>query len=164
MADWRAFLGAMMNPELRSHLAHLMLGDDVTPTLDALSPSRRTKQRAGILGSGVVIEADDGTLRFDQVALAQLLASEAKPRETGLARFVQDNRLVHWPSRETDRADVLAWLAPQALAPNEVVDERTITERLEPLTGDPVTFRRYLYDAGLIERTRDGQQYALVTT
>lgn len=42
---------------------------------------------------------------------------------------------------------------------DEVIDERTLTKRLATLSDDPVTMRRYLVDAGLLDRAADGSTY-----
>lgn len=161
-ADWRSLVGSLVNPELRTHLATLMLGGSVEESLAALAPSRRKRQRDGLLQSGVVVEVD-GTLRFDEAKLRGLLASASSARPTGMARWVQDERIVTFPTRQSDRNEVLAWLATASLQPGEVLTEKEFGARLAQHTDDVVTMRRYLYDAGLIERTASGSSYALAS-
>ena len=47
------------------------------------------------------------------------------------------------------------------LRQGEVVTERVITERLAAYADDSASLRRYLVDAGLVERTSTGSEYAL---
>jgi hypothetical protein len=55
-------------------------------------------------------------------------------------------------------------VAGQALAPHEVVDERGMNERLAAFSDDTAVLRRYLVDIGIIERRRDGSEYALASS
>lgn len=91
---------------------------------------------------------------------AELLAAAPVERPTGLDRFIVEGRLDHYPARAADRELVLRYLLDQSLPhADEVIDERTLTERLAALSDDPVTMRRYLVDAGLLDRAADGSTY-----
>ena len=46
----------------------------------------------------------------------------------------------------------------------QILDERETNARLEPFTSDVAALRRHLVDAELLERTRSGSEYALVTS
>lgn len=160
--EWRAVIGALANPELRGLLAKLMLGEDVAADLESRAPSRRTKLREGLLRSGLVRD-DDGVLAFDGSLLPAILAQAASPRPTGVDRFVRGGRIDRYPTGAADRAELLDWVAARVLAPGEVVAERALNDRLAAVTDDVAALRRYLVDAGLVERRRDGSEYALVT-
>ena len=47
------------------------------------------------------------------------------------------------------------------LKSGEVVSEREMNERLSVHSEDVAALRRYLVDAGLVERTATGSEYAL---
>jgi len=84
---------------------------------------------------------------------------ERTPSRTGVERFVHDGRIDEWPRRMADRLDLMRWAMEQAVAPDEVVDERTVTARLGEVWRDPATLRRDLVDAGLLDRDREGRAY-----
>lgn len=52
------------------------------------------------------------------------------------------------------------WVVERAFGAEEVLDESDTNERLARFTGDVAALRRYLVDAGLLERTRSGSEYA----
>nr|WP_243738798.1 DUF2087 domain-containing protein [Microcella frigidaquae] len=108
--------------------------------------------------AGLITRDDAPVLRAER--FAEILAAVPVERPTGLHRFIVDGRLDHYPSRAADRELVLRYLLDRA-APDidEVIDERTVTERLADLSDDPVTMRRYLVDAGLLDRAADGSTY-----
>ena len=70
-----------------------------------------------------------------------------------LARYVRDGRLRQYPARAAARALVLAWLAEQ-FAPGQLYREAEVNARLAGHAIDHATLRRYLVDAGLLERSR----------
>lgn len=160
--DWRAVIAALSNEDLRELLARLILGEDVSDDLAGRAPSRRTRLRAGLLKSGMVRD-DGGTLVFDGSGLAEILATTASPRATGVDRFVRDGRIERYPSGADDRTELLTWAAGRVLDDGEIVSERELNERLSAHTDDVAGLRRALVDAELVERRRDGSEYALVT-
>lgn len=56
---------------------------------------------------------------------------------------------------------LLQWVAVRVLAPGETVSEAVLNGRLRVLADDTALLRRYLVDAGLVERRQDGSEYAL---
>jgi hypothetical protein len=68
-----------------------------------------------------------------------------------LARYVRDGRLRQYPARNSARALVLAWLAEQ-FTPGTLYTEAEVNERLADHAVDHATLRRYLVDAGMLER------------
>lgn len=156
---WRGVIAALANPETRRVLALLLAEQDASQHLASLPQKRRdrilrTLADARLIDSG----ADDPRLRVER--FTELLAAAPVERATGIDRFFVDGRLEHYPARSDDRAAVLLSLADRTMPdPDERIDERTLTERLATLTDDPVTMRRYLVDAGLLDREPDGSAY-----
>jgi hypothetical protein len=114
----------------------------------------QTLARAGLLGG-------DG--RVSGGVFRDLLAAAAPPRREGIDRFLVDGRIVQYPSNPAERQALLQRVAASVLEPGEVVDEAGINERLAAFHDDVAVLRRYLVDAHLVERTRSGTEYALVT-
>ncbi len=44
--------------------------------------------------------------------------------------------------------------------PGEILTERAVNDRLAAIVDDVAAMRRYLVDAGLLERSRDGGAYS----
>ncbi len=74
-------------------------------------------------------------------------------------RFLDHGRWVRAPRRSADRTLVLEHLAARVLAPGEWLTEAEVTDRIAPLTDDPVRLRRDLVEAGLLGRRADGSTY-----
>ena len=157
MSDrWRGVVAALLNPELRAALAEL-------PTAP-LTDARRTRAFARLHDLGLVRPDGDGWT-FDDTALRAVLAETAPVKPTGPARFVdRDGRIDRYPVGAADRRQLLVWVADQALPIGEVWNERGVNERLERFApgGDVAVLRRHLVDAGLVERTPTGSEYARV--
>jgi hypothetical protein len=155
--QWRGVLAALVNPELRAALA------EVTAT--PLTENRRARAFARLEQIGLVTAGPDGTWVFTDEVVRSILSEGAKPRPTGVYRFLDaDGRIDRYPVGETDRRDLLAWVASQALEVSEVLTEDEVNDRLEPYApgGDVAVLRRYLVDHELLERTRSGSEYARV--
>lgn len=158
--DWRPLAAALANPDARHVMGLLFVGDDPAPFLAGVSPSRR-RHLVGILrATGAVVENAEGMLSLDPTVFGDLLRQHAVPRATGVERFLRDGRIVRYPNGAADRDALLRHVASLVLAPGEVVPEREITERLSAVADDPVALRRHLVDAALVERRRDGSEYA----
>lgn len=155
--DWRPMIAALANPDTRGLFAEFVLGVDAPGA--AMSPSRRTHAIGMLTAAGVL----DGDGRLDPGAFARVLAAAPRrERPTGVQRFLTPEGLIdRYPSNAGEREELLAYIAAQVLASGEVVAERELTERLARFSGDPAALRRYLVDAGLVERTRSGSEYAL---
>lgn len=81
---------------------------------------------------------------------------------SGVARFLRkDGRIDRYPARQAPRRMLLEWVAGRVLAPGEALDERSFNARLAGFADDHVMLRRYLVDAGLVERAPDGSAYFL---
>ena len=68
-----------------------------------------------------------------------------------LMRYVRNGQLHQYPARRAARGVVLAWLADQ-FAPGVDYSESEVNARLAGHAIDHATLRRYLVDAGLLER------------
>ncbi len=123
-------------------------------------PLKRRERVVRVLSDAGLLDSSGDLLRLRAERFAELLAAAPVERPTGIERFVVSGRLDQYPAGAADRALVLHYLIDRAMPdPAELVDERTITERLEVLTDDPVTVRRYLVDAGFLDREADGSSY-----
>ncbi len=71
-----------------------------------------------------------------------------------LARYVRDGRLRQYPARAHARGVVLRWLAEQFVV-SVRYSEAEVNERLAGHAVDHGTLRRYLVDAGLLDRARN---------
>lgn len=160
---WRGVIAALANPESRRVLGLLLAEQDATDALASLPVARRDRVVRVLSDAGVIDASDDGR-RLRAERFTELLASSPVERPTGLDRFIVEGRLDHYPARTADRELVLRHLLDQALPDvDDVIDERTLTERLAALSDDPVTMRRYLVDAGLVDRAADGSTYRRVS-
>ena len=156
---WRGVIAALANPESRRVLGLLLAELDVSEYLASL-PLKRRERVVRVLSDAGLLDRSSDALRLRAERFAELLAAVPVERPTGIDRFVVNGRLEQYPAGAADRASVLQYLIDHTTPdPAERVDERTITERLEVLTDDPVTVRRYLVDAGFLDRAADGSSY-----
>lgn len=158
MSDrWRGVIAALLNPELRAVLAEAIAA---TPLTDA----RRQRAQDRLCELGLLRETADG-LAFDEALLRDILAESPPEKATGPARFLDGaGRIDRYPVQHADRLELLRWVAVRAFAPGDVLSEQATNERLSPFTDDVAALRRFLVDAELLERTRSGSEYALVSS
>lgn len=156
---WRGVIAALANPESRRVLGLLLTEHDAKEYFASLPLKRRERVVRVLSDAGLLDGSGDGlSLRVER--FAELLASAPAERPTGIERFVIKGRLVQYPAGADDRASVLQYMVDRAMPDlAEIVDEHTLTERLAMLTDDPVSVRRYLVDAGLLDREPDGSSY-----
>lgn len=156
---WRGVIAALANPESRRVLGLLLAELDASEYLASL-PLKRRERVVRVLSDAGLLDSSGDALRLRAERFAELLASAPVERHAGIDRFVVNGRLEQYPAGTVDRALVLQYLIDRTMPePAELVDERAITERLEVLTDDPVTVRRYLVDAGFLDREPDGSSY-----
>ncbi|MFN4001213.1 DUF2087 domain-containing protein [Microcella sp.] len=156
---WRGVIAALANPESRRVLGLLAAELDAAECLASL-PLKRRERVVRVLSDAGLLDSSGDVLRLRVERFAELLASDPVERLTGIERFFINGRLEQYPAGAVDRALVLHYLIDSTMPdPVELVDERTITARLEVLTDDPVTVRRYLVDAGFLDRASDGSSY-----
>lgn len=153
---WRGVLAALTNPDLRAVLAESM-------TAAPLTDARRGRAIARLVELGLVRESASGVVEFDETAVRRILTESPPPKPSGPRRFLTaDGRIDRYPAQQSDRDELLRWIADRAFRAGEVLTEKQTNERLEPFTGDVAVLRRYLVDAALLERTRSGSEYARV--
>ncbi|MFE7844806.1 DUF2087 domain-containing protein [Microbacterium sp. NPDC057407] len=155
MSDrWRGILAVLLNPELRAVLADAI-------SEPSLPPARRERAITRLVDLGL-LRRDGDNVVFDDRIVREILAETARPRPTGPHRFLADTgRIDRYPVHAADREELLRWVASRAFAQGEVLTEIETNERLEAFADDVAALRRYLVDAGLLERTRSGSEYAL---
>jgi hypothetical protein len=159
--DPRRLAAVLADPEMRAAYARVVLGSPLDDALAHLSPARRRKASAALVGSGLVTVAADGTTTAPDAVFRAILAQQpATPPAQGVERFLRDGRIAQWPASPGDLEALLRHVVAQVLDTHEVLDEKALTERLLRLTDDHALLRRHLVDAGLVLRTRSGSEYA----
>ncbi|WP_440695296.1 DUF2087 domain-containing protein [Clavibacter nebraskensis] len=159
--DPRRLAAVLADPEMRAAYARVVLGSPLDDALAHLSPARRRKAATALTGSGLVALDPDGTATAPDAVFRAILAQQpATPPAQGVERFLRDGRIDRWPASPADRDALLRHVVAQVLDPDEVLDEKALTERLLRLTDDHALLRRHLVDAGLVLRTRSGSEYA----
>ena len=156
---WRPVMAALANPETRRMIGLLIVGGDVEGFLAGMAPSRRRHIVATLVRAGIA----DESLALRPEVFDEILRRDPPRKATGIDRFLRGGRIAQYPSRPAERAELLRWVASRALRRGEVVPEREMNERLAAFSDDTAVLRRYLVDAGLVERRRDGTEYALVS-
>ncbi|QKW23680.1 DUF2087 domain-containing protein [Kitasatospora sp. NA04385] len=81
-----------------------------------------------------------------------------------LAAFFTDGRLTSVPRKPARRAALLQHLARSLFEPERAYSEREVNEALLAVHADTSMLRRYLVEAHLLTRTRDGSSYRLAAT
>ena len=160
--SWRTVIAALANPHTRRLYATILLEMDSDEVLASHSPSRRQHIVESLLRTGTVTMGADGALRLRDGSFGEILAQQPSSRRTGLERFLVRGRIEQYPSSVDDREELLRWVAGRVLVTDEILDERSLTERLGEYADDPATLRRYLVDFSIVERRRDGSEYCLV--
>jgi hypothetical protein len=109
-------------------------------------------------------EVIDGRLPSGEDRLRATLKAVAPAPATGVERFLtREGRIIGYPSRWSDRRELLALVLARTMGPDEHLTEAQLGERLAGFTEDVATLRRYLVDAGLLARSPDGRSYRLAT-
>ncbi|WP_426302552.1 DUF2087 domain-containing protein [Arthrobacter sp. R-11] len=151
----------LLNEKTRIAFAEVVL-EEAEREGKRLSALERSKARSALMNAGVL----DGAEPVPGVSRDYLQRFLRRPGHTadgaGLERFLRkDGRIDRYPANQEQRRLLLLWIAKQVLAPGEVLDERTFNARLVQYSDDHVMLRRYLVDAGLVERTPEGSAYFL---
>ncbi|MBD3751379.1 MAG: DUF2087 domain-containing protein [Micrococcales bacterium] len=157
---WRPVIAALANPDVRVAFGLLLGGGDLTAYLDAKSPSRRAHIVRVLTASGAV-RAEGGVLALEPTVFADILADVSRRKAAGIGRFLVNGRITQYPASLRERDDLLRWVAERVLEHGETVSEPVLTGRLRVLADDAALLRRYLVDAGFVDRSRDGAAYTL---
>lgn len=156
--QWMPLIALLANPETREVAAKIMLDESLESAMASLSPSKRRRVTEAVLRSGLV---DAETKTFAPDVFRRILDSRARPKQEGNSRYLDGKRIRQYPASLEVRGELLAWVARDVFAPGEVLTEREVNARLLPYSEDVAVLRRYLVDYQLIERRRDGSEYAL---
>lgn len=156
--QWRPLVAILANPETRRVAAELMLGATLESATDKLSPSKRARVSEALVNSGMV---NAETKAFEASIFRAILDSVAVPKQHGIERFLDGNRIRQYPANLEERGKLLAHVAKSVFRPEEVLTEREVNERLLSYSEDVAVLRRYLVDYQLVERRSDGTEYAL---
>ncbi|MFG2693269.1 DUF2087 domain-containing protein [Kitasatospora sp. NPDC048407] len=85
------------------------------------------------------------------------MSANATP--TALAAFFSEGRLTSIPRKPARRAALLSHLAQSLFEPDRSYSEREVNDVLLTVHSDTSMLRRYLIEAQLLTRTRDGSSY-----
>jgi hypothetical protein len=153
--DWRAVLALLANPDTRAAFAEV-----VAP--EPLSSAARARAVQRLVSAGLLEPGPDGRPVVAEARLRAALREAAAPPVTGPERFLTaGGRILDYPSRWSDREDVLRLVVSRTLDAGEELTEGELGERLGRFSDDVATLRRYLVDARLLERSPDGRSYRL---
>ncbi|GAB5080801.1 DUF2087 domain-containing protein [Arthrobacter sp. AD-310] len=157
---WRRVMAALASDDARTAYAQVVLGaTNPADLLPGVKEQRRTKAVAVLLEAGLVEQTGAG-LQATGTVFRDLLSQQPRQPKTGVARFLRLGRIDRYPASRTERRELLAWVASDAIRQGEDLSERQVNERLLSYTDDVVLLRRYLVDFGLLERTPSGSSYS----
>lgn len=151
--DWRAVLALLANPDTRAAFAEV-----VAP--EPLPAAQRARAVQRLVAAGLLEPGPDGRPVVAEARLRAALRAAAPPPVTGPERFLSAaGRIVDYPSRWSDREQVLQLVVSRTVDIGEELTEGELGERLLRVGDDVATLRRYLVDARLLERSPDGRSY-----
>ena len=140
--EWRRVAAALTDEKRRAAYARAVLG----------LPTENPKAVKALREAGLLDERDAPTEVF-----ARLLAEHPPETRQGVDRWLRDGRIDHYPAKPAARLELLEWIA--ARLPEGDLAEKALGDHLAEFTADVATLRRYLVDAGLLERVSDGSSY-----
>jgi hypothetical protein len=159
---WRRVLAALANHDARTAYAQIVLGTEPANVVADVGARRRDRAIAVLLDAGLVERTGNGELKASEMIFRGLLTQQPKRRaQTGVARFMRLGRIERYPANLEERRALLAWIASEAIKPDEDLTERQVNERLLSYTDDVVLLRRYMVDFGVLQRTPSGSSYCL---
>ena len=145
----------------------------------ALSQSNTSRHLKQLVGAGFIVEQkDEGANKSYRLnpariawlgrALVEVLSARPEPQPdtrtdqpADIRRFLDaSGRVATWPARPRDMSLILHYLASK-FERGRIYSEREVNTVLSEWDTalDPSTLRRELYDAKLLDRTRDGARY-----
>jgi hypothetical protein len=151
--DWRQLVATLADPVRRQVYASIVLDVPIDLPL-----KKRDKALAALTASGLIAAEGERYVVVSD-AFTTLLAASPSVTRTGVDRFVRDGRIVQYPVRADDRLELLTWARDQAFPDSAELSEREVGERIAQLTSDVALLRRYLVDAGLVNRDTEGRRY-----
>lgn len=158
--SWRPVVAALANDDARAVYCLMQAGAGLDEAIAGIPDARRGRVLEGLTRAGLLVRDDAGGLAA-AAPFAAILASAPVAPKAGIDRFLRDGRIDRYPMGAAERHELLLFLAERAFRPEEELSEAQVNERLRVFTDDHVTARRYLVDAGILERSRSGSSYAL---
>lgn len=146
--EWRRIVAALDNGYRRSVYSEVVLG------MHGLASAKRDRAIATLRDAGLVDAAGNAIPDI----FARLLAEHPPVTRTGVQRWLRDGTIDSWPAKAEQRLELLEWAVVRVEAERDL-SEAEINEQLATVTRDVATLRRYLVDAGLLNRTADGTRY-----
>lgn len=158
---WRRVVAALANNDARTAYAQIVLGSRLPDVVADLNDQRRNRAITALLESGLVVRDAANELEASGTIFRDLLTQQPRRQaQTGLDRFMRLGRIERYPANMAERRELLAWIAREAIEPDENLTEKQVNERLLSYTDDVVMLRRYMIDFGLLERTASGSSYS----
>jgi hypothetical protein len=158
---WRRVVAALANNDARTAYAQIVLGARLPDVVADLNDQRRNRAITALLESGLVERDAANELEASGTIFHDLLTQQPRRQaQTGLDRFMRLGRIERYPANMAERRELLAWIAKEAIEPDENLTEKQVNERLLGYTDDVVMLRRYMIDFGLLERTASGSSYS----
>jgi len=159
--EWRGLIALLLNEKSRIAFAEVVL-EEAEREGKRLSDTERSKARAALVDAGVLAGAEPAPGVSREYLQRFLRRPGGAADGAGIERFLRkDGRIDRYPANQEQRRRLLAWITGQVVVPGEVLSERDFNTRLLEYTDDHVMLRRYLVDAGLVQRTPDGGSYFL---
>jgi hypothetical protein len=165
-ARWRPVVAALANDEARATWCRLQLGESADVAMAEVPLAKRERVLQSLARAGLIVRrtaegaTTDGAITA-AAPFADLLAAEPVTKAEGVEKFLRDGRIERFPMDAATRHALLLHVAERAFRPDDELTEAQVNERLTVFSDDRVTLRRYLVDAGILERTRSGSSYAL---
>lgn len=158
---WRPVLAALADDDARLVYCRMVLGGSMAEAIADVPVKKRDRVLRSLRNAGLVtVPGQNGAVSVG-APFAGILAADPVRKAEGVDRFMKDGRIDRYPMTASERHALLLHVAERALRPGEDLSEAQVNERLRVFTDDHVTLRRYLVDAGILERTRSGTSYAL---
>jgi hypothetical protein len=161
---WKPILAALGNEAARAVFARAVLGELDAGTREGLN-QRDVKAIESWRALGILIEDDQGALAVDGAALRSVLAAAegegSRRARAGVGKFLDGPRITAMPASPAERSELLRWVRDHTMAPDEVLTEAQLNQRLHVFHPDVAMLRRYLVDESLLERTPNGTEYAI---
>jgi hypothetical protein len=154
----RKILGLFTDEERFKVLEAVALGAGTVERITAMTGMNNpaiTKALVKLEGVGLVGKRRGGYVFRIEVLrdLNKSLGQETgkKPKESGLERFMRDGKITTYPKLSEDKLLVLSHLAG-LFEYNREYPEKEVNEMLKTVNPDFASYRRYLIDAGVMER------------
>ncbi|WP_067186265.1 DUF2087 domain-containing protein [Microtetraspora niveoalba] len=162
----KTLVGLLAQPSRMRVLAAIALGAATpaavaeaagVPAKEAARAVRRFQEHGLVVAGGQGLDVDYALLRdLSRRTAAESAAPGGEGGESGLWPFVQGDRLIKLPARQSRRRAVLEHVVARSFDPEAEYDERAVNERLrawcEGGEADHAAVRRYLVDMGILAR------------